>query len=510
MSTITTINHVLEFIEYSAHKVPDKIAVKDNAGAYTYAQLITAAKHIGSALVESTQFVRRPIPVLMEKSRDTLAAFFGIVYSGNCYVLLNPALPASRLKQMKEVLHADTVITDAAHEALAAEMFENTSAILSVDQLLAHPIQESTLAHIRHGAVDTDPLYINFTSGSTGVPKGVLITHRSVIDFITVFTDTFGLCEHDIFANQAPFDFDVSVKDIYGALSLGATLVLVPREMFSKPTELLDYLCENRITVMVWAVSALCLITTFHALEYKVPDTLRSILFSGEVMPEKHLKQWMEALPDTAFVNLYGPTEITCNCTYHIIGKEESLATIPIGKAFCNERVFLLDAEDREVTAPHCSGEICVSGTTLSPGYFGNAEQTAKAFVQNPLNPDYPEIIYRTGDLAHYGDDGNLYFDGRKDFQIKHMGHRIELEEIEKAVHAVEGIERCCCVFDERKSKLYGFYIGTLEKRELFQCLKDTLPEFMIPGALRKTEHLPLTKNGKIDRAALKESVIKK
>ena len=501
--------NVLEFLESSAASVGEKIAVKDAHSAFTYHQLLESSKSIGTALAQKSA-AGKPIAVLMEKSCETLAAFFGIAYAGCCYTLLNPALPATRLNSIREVLQAQLVITDSEHLSLAKELFSDESSILDITALLAQEPDEALLAGIRAGAIDTDPLYINFTSGSTGVPKGVIINHRSVLDFIPVFTKTFGIDSSDILANQAPFDFDVSVKDIYSAISTGATLVLVPKHLFSAPTELLDYLCENDITVMVWAVSALCLISTFHALDYKVPETVKKILFSGEVMPAKHLKQWMEKLPQTTFVNLYGPTEITCNCTYHIVNREEENEVLPIGKPFDNERVFLLDENNKLITDSGINGEICVAGTALSPGYFNAPEQTAKAFVQNPLNPFYPEIIYRTGDLGHYDESGNIFFSGRKDFQIKHMGHRIELEEIERAIHGIDGIRRCCCIFDERKSKLYGFYIGEFERRELFQILKDKLPEFMIPGALRKVEELPLTKNGKIDRKQLKETVVKK
>ena len=501
--------NVLEFLESSAASVGEKIAVKDARSAFTYHQLLESSKSIGTALAQKSA-AGKPIAVLMEKSCETLAAFFGIAYAGCCYTLLNPALPATRLNSIREVLQAQLVITDSEHLSLAKELFSDESSLLDITALLAQEPDEALLAGIRAGATDTDPLYINFTSGSTGVPKGVIINHRSVLDFIPVFTKTFGIDSSDILANQAPFDFDVSVKDIYSAISTGATLVLVPKQLFSAPTELLDYLCENDITVMVWAVSALCLISTFHALDYKVPETVKKILFSGEVMPAKHLKQWMEKLPQTTFVNLYGPTEITCNCTYHIVNREEENEVLPIGKPFDNERVFLLDENNKLITDSGINGEICVAGTALSPGYFNAPEQTAKAFVQNPLNPFYPEIIYRTGDLGHYDESGNIFFSGRKDFQIKHMGHRIELEEIERAIHGIDGIRRCCCIFDERKSKLYGFYIGEFERRELFQILKDKLPEFMIPGALRKVEELPLTKNGKIDRKQLKETVIKK
>jgi len=505
---ITKLLNVLEMLESSAERLPQKNAVRDNGVSCTYCELVSKSRAVGSALSRFTA-TKRPVAVLMEKGTPALTAFFGAVYAGCFYVFFNPALPTSRLKKMEEVLGASLVITDKAHFEIASNVFENKE-ILFIEELVQQAPNQAVLEQIRAAATDTDPLYINFTSGSTGTPKGVIINHRSVIDFICVFTKTFHISQNDVIANQAPFDFDVSVKDIYSCLYTGAELVIVPKALFSQPAQLLDFLCDNEITTMIWAVSALCLITTFHALDYRVPETVNKILFSGEVMPEKHLKQWIKALPNTLFVNLYGPTEITCNCTYHIVKNDTDTFPLPIGIAFENENVFLLDAHNNAILESGVTGEICVSGTALSPGYYNAAEQTAKAFVQNPLNPYYPEIIYRTGDLGYFDEKGEMYFCGRKDFQIKYRGHRIELEEVENAIHSVEGMKRCCCIFDEAKSKLYCFYVGSMEKRELVELLKQQLPEFMIPGAFRKLEELPLTKNGKIDRKQLKERVIKK
>ena len=213
-------------------------------------------------------------------------------------------------------------------------------------------------------------------------------------------------------------------------------------------------------------------------------------------------------LPNARFVNLYGPTEITCNCTYHKLQPERDYADgIPIGRHFPNEDVFLLDEQNHKITQPDAIGELCVRGTALALGYYCAPEQTATHFVQNPLNSCYPELIYRTGDLARYDENGELVFSGRKDFQIKYMGHRIELEEIERAISAIDGVERCCCLFDEKKSRLKGFYVGTIEKDQLHEAMKATLPVFMIPGFLRKVEEMPLTKNGKIDRKQLEALV---
>lgn len=498
--------NVLEYLELSAKKYPDKTAVSDEKGEYTYSRLVDLGKRIGSALA-SIIGTGEGVGVFAEKSADVLSAFFGIVYAGGFYSMLNPSLPHERLKQIQSVLGARVIVTTRENYDLATELFAG-SKIFVINDLQSADIDEKSLDEIRKRAVDTDPLYANFTSGSTGVPKGVLVSHRSVIDFIDVFTDLFSINSDDVIGNQAPFDFDVSVKDIYSCIKTGARLVIIPKFLFSSPAPLLDYICDNKITTMIWAVSALCLISTFHALDYKIPETVNKILFSGEVMPDKHLKSWMEHLPNTMFVNLYGPTEITCNCTYHIVDRNRTYENgLPIGKAFPNEDVFLLDGDNKKVTSCDTAGEICVRGTALALGYYNDPEQTAKAFVQNPLNPFYPELIYRTGDLGKYDENGDIFFCGRKDFQIKHMGHRIELEEIEKAMNAISGIERCCCVFDSEKSRLYGFFIGELDKKELHRRLQEHLPVFMIPGALRKVDSLPVTPNGKIDRKALLFSV---
>lgn len=407
---------------------------------------------------------------------------------------------------MAKVLNPALIITSAELKIEAEKIFPGF-VIAVFEELAKEESNTNLLKSVRESVIDTDPLYINFTSGSTGTPKGIVVSHRSVIDFIDYFCETFSFSSNDVFANQAPFDFDVSVKDIYSALKCSATLVVVPRRLFSAPVELIDFLCEKKVTVMVWAVSALCLLSTFHALDYKTPETVEKILFSGEVMPLKALKNFKAHLPNAMYVNLYGPTEITCNCTYHILENERDYSNgIPIGKPFLNEDVFLLDNENKKISTPDTPGEICVRGTALALGYYSNEEQNGRHFVQNPLNPYYPETIYRTGDLGKFNDDGEFFFCGRKDFQIKYMGHRIELEEIERAMGAIDGVERCCCLFDEKKSRLKGFYIGSIEKDELHLEMKNKLPAFMIPGIIRRVEDMPLTKNGKIDRKKLEES----
>jgi len=516
------LKNVLQYLEKTVLSDGAVNGIQDAREELSYDVLLWEAQNTGTVLLRyyypdteapcagaPHEPLRRPVPILMDKGVAALAAFMGIVYAGCFYVLLNPDLPDERLKKILTVLSPDVLITDLAYFDRAAAL-AGGARLMRIEEMRAYERSvrdERLLAEVREKMIDTDPLYANFTSGSTGIPKGVLVSHRSVVDFIDQYTTIFEITKDDVIANQAPFDFDVSVKDIYSAFRTGARLVVIEKGLFSKPAELLDFLCGSGATVMTWAVSALCLITAFHGLDYKVPTTVKKVLFSGEVMPEKHLKEWMDHLPETMFVNLYGPTEITCNCTYHIIDRGRSYENgIPIGKAFPNERVFLLDGNDRIIlpgSQNRAAGEICVAGTALALGYYHDPKETEKAFVRNPANPMYEERIYRTGDLAYYDENQDLVFAGRKDFQIKHMGHRIELEEIERAIMSMDGIERSCCVFDVGKNRLTGFYIGACTSKELHERLTVRLPAFMVPGVLRPLKEMPVTKNGKIDRKLL-------
>lgn len=501
--------NVLEYLENSAREHPKKVAVRDEKKALTFEKLLENSRRIGSFLADKN-LLQQPVIVLGNKSADVLSAFFGVVYSGGYYVSLSPDLPEARLFQIQQVLGSKVILTETQNIYLAKKVVPQGEVVI-LSNAVKHRIDEEKLSQIRASAVSSNPLYANFTSGSTGVPKGVLVSHGSVIDFIDVFTKTFSFTESDIIGNQAPFDFDVSVKDIYTAMKVGAQLVIIPKRLFSAPADLIDYICDNNITVLIWAVSALCLISTFHALDYRVPSSVDKVLFSGEVMPLKHLNLWLERLPEAVFVNLYGPTEITCNCTYHIIQRGRDYSDgLPIGEPFENEDVFLLGENGKRICAPSQSGEICVRGDCLALGYCNSPEQTQKSFVQNPLVSSYPERVYKTGDLGMFNEKGELIFCGRKDFQIKHMGHRIELEEIEKAISALKSVDRCCCIYDEKKSKLYAFYTGSLPKGELHLKLKEKLPVFMIPNALRNIEALPLNANGKIDRKALRLKIQEK
>ena len=232
-------------------------------------------------------------------------------------------------------------------------------------------------------------------------------------------------------------------------------------------------------------------------------------MFSGEAMPPKQLRIWQEKLPQTRFVNLYGPTEITCNCTYFEVERPyEDNEKIPAGKAFPGRRVFLMDDEGHQINQPEVQGEICVAGESLANGYYRDPEQTAEKFVFYPVDQGEEQRIYKTGDLGYLDQEGNLIFAGRKDFQIKHMGHRIELEEIESALTALVGVEKSCCIFDTKRNKIVGFYMGEADSSTVRKQMKEKLPAYMIPSKLTQVDEMPLNKNGKTDRNYFKQQIL--
>ncbi|MDE6748868.1 MAG: AMP-binding protein, partial [Lachnospiraceae bacterium] len=416
--------NILQYLEEDAERFPNKIALADEAGELTYIEYMQRAQIIGSYLLANVTGgkINQPIAVLIDRNVDTVIAFMGILYSGNFYVPIEPSMPEERIRLILDSLNPMCIL-DANEGSEAYESTIKVTHILQGDEL-----NQIDLSAIRSRMIDADPLNVIFTSGSTGVPKGVMKCHRSVIDMAEIFGETFGFDHTQVFGNQSPFDFDVSAKDIYNALRNGARLEILPKKLFMSPKLLLEYLCERKIDTLIWAVSALRIVADFKALDkIKVPG-VRYIMFSGEAMPVKAINYWIDHVPGAKYVNLYAPTEITFNCTYYeITDKYKEDRRLPIGKPFSNYRVFLKDDQGNIVDDRNHVGEICVGGAGLALGYWNNKEDTERAFVQDPLAAGYGSIVYTTGDLAYYDESDDLVFVSRKDYQIKHMGHRIEL-----------------------------------------------------------------------------------
>lgn len=493
--------NVLEYLE----NVNDgnRCALSDEVESISYAQLREMAQRVGTFIAQKQVGTGKPIAVLIDRNVWSVILFMGIVYSGNFYVPIEPTMPSKRIEVIMNTLQPVMVLS-----AVGEKTIENRM-VVTMEEALASSIDNELLSVIRKNSIDTDPLYAIYTSGSTGTPKGVLVSHRSIIDLVEQFAATFPFPDKPVFGNQAPFDFDVSAKDIYCSLKVGGTVQIIPKKLFSVPAQLIPYLNEHYVNVIIWAVSAMRIVSDYKIFDVHVPEFLSLIMFSGEVMPVKALNDWIDHLPKAEFVNLYGPTEITCNCTYYQVKKKFSNSEVlPIGKAFRNTKVFLLNEQNERISENDKGmiGEICVTGTCLALGYYNNGEKTNEAFVQNPLNGFYPECVYRTGDLGYYGEEGELFFASRKDYQIKHMGHRIELGEIEVAVNALEFIDVGCCLFDEKREKIILCYQSKEAcDKAIVRELSKVLPKFMWPQQFRHFEQLPMNKNSKLDRVLLKK-----
>ena len=499
--------NVLEYLEGSAARFPDKVAFSDEERAYTFSQLRNSAERLGTALAELTPRHNAPVCVLVERTAVTMVAFQGILYSGNFYVPIDSQMPLSRMERILETLSPAALVYPASLEKTARAL-ARFCPILELETALDHAADGGELARRRALVLDTDPVYVIFTSGSTGTPKGIVICHRSVIDFVEWLAEAGEFTEQDVMGNQAPFYFDLSVKDIYLTLKCGATTHIIPQKLFLFPLLLVRFLEEKQVTALVWATSAFHLLAASGALEKEVPTHLRTAILGGEALQAKQLNRWRRALPDVRYVNLYGPTEVTVDCTWYPIEREfADTEMIPIGRACANKEVFLLDSEGKPVP-PGRPGEICVRGMGLAKGYYGQWDKTRDAFIQDPRNPWYPDLIYRTGDLAVMDETGLLTFLSRQDGQIKHMGYRIELGEIEATLSGIPSIHEVVCLFDRERDKILCIYTGDEESGAVAKAARAMLPRYMVPNVYHRREEMPHNANGKIHRVELRKEYL--
>lgn len=496
--------NVLAYLERNAEKYPEKLAFADPKYAYTYQELVNASRCIGSYIAQKLPF-KGAVLVYMEKNARNLAAFFGAVYGGCFYVPIDDLMPVDRINIIIETVDPKMIIYDD-HTKKNIDRLAGNCVKIHFEQLEKQMINREALEDIRQKMIDTDPLYILFTSGSTGIPKGVVVCHRSVIDYGEWLCSTFALDKDTIFGNQTPFYFSMSVLDIYATVCSGATLYIIPRMFFSFPVRLLEFLNEKKVNTIYWVPSALNIVANMGALDYVELPFLKKILFAGEVMPTKQLNIWRGHLPDALYANLFGPTEITDIGIYYILDRDFSDdEPIPIGRACENVGVIVLDDEGKEINETGKTGELLIRGSFLAHGYYNNSQKTAEAFIQNPLNHSYPELVYKTGDLVYWNEKQELMYASRKDFQIKHMGNRIELGEIETALSAQEGIDMCCCLYSQQTDQIIALYVGKAETKPLRESLKKKLSGYMLPNVYHKLDRMPLNMNGKIDRNLLKQ-----
>ncbi len=494
--------NILEYLEQTKDNYPDKIAFSTGKDSMSFSELYTSARKIGG-FISKNGFYAKPIAVIMEKHPKTLAAFFGIIYAGCFYVCIDGSMPKARIDAIMQKLLPAALICDAKNKRIADEL--GIDALYLYDEAAGYEMSaddEQRLADIRRRQSSTDPIYVVFTSGSTGVPKGVIACHRSVIDYTETLCEALEFSADTVFANQTPLFFDAPLKEIMPTLKYGATTYFPQKMLFSFPVRLIEYLNEYKINTICWVASAFVNVAALGALQNHRPEYITKLAFGSEAFPKKYYNEWRAALPNADFYNLYGPTEATgMSCWWKAERELCEDEPIPVGRPFDNTQILLIDEKGQETE----QGEICIKGTCLTMGYYNDPEKTAEVFCQNPLNTAYPELIYKTGDIGRINEHGELVFICRKDSQIKHMGHRIELGEIESAALKCKGITRSCCVYDSIGKRIALYYVGDADEGALSAEIKEYLPRYMHPSIVEKLSALPSTQNGKIDRKGLRE-----
>lgn len=501
------VTNILEYLEHSAAMWPEKTAIADDKNALTFAQWKEQAERIGTAIAKaSDKAVRKPVLVFVDRKIECLAGFMGVVESGNFYVPIDCKMPFERVKLISDVLSPIAAITVTDAEDKILDQIEFIGARFKYAEVIETEKDLELLAEIRKQMIDLDPVYSIFTSGSTGVPKGVIISHRGMIDLADWLVETFDFDETDALGNQTPFYFDGSVKDICICLKAGATLNVIGKKYFTFTKLLIPFLNDRHITTILWATSAIVLVGNSNILDVALPQYLKRVTFAGEAMPAKQLKVWMNKLPNVRFINLYGPTEITVDCTYYEVNREfGDDEFIPIGNDCRNKQILVLNEHDKLVKVGE-PGELCVRGSGVALGYYNNKEKTQEVFVQNPLHDLYEDRIYRTGDIVKYNERGEIEFVSRKDFQIKHKGNRIEMGEIEVAVNSIPTVTNAACIFDQPNDKIVLYYT-TSDRQDLdiINLVKEKIPVYMFPEVIIRLDMMPYNMNGKIDRIELKK-----
>ena len=496
-------NNIIQYLEHTASRLPNKTAFIGEDGSVTFSDLRSRSMDV-AAVISGRVSPGESVLVLSGKAITTITYLLGILYAGCYYINLDSELPTERLSNIISRVDAKLMLVDDSGGNLA----KSSGFHGEILNLSAPPARSSDPVGW-HSTVDTDPMYVIFTSGSTGVPKGVVTPHRAVMDYIEAFSGAAQISEDDVFGNQAPLDYVAAIRDIYLPLYTGASTVLLQKKLFTMPGKLFRVIEEFGVTTLCWVVSAFCILAKLNAFS-DMPKSIQKIIFTGSVMPPSVLAEYQKVLPQAMFMNHYGPTEITASCTYHILNTAAAdLEEIPIGRPFSNTQILLLKSDGTVVPHNACGreniGEICVKGTGLALGYYADAEKTASSFIQNPSNSKYPERIYKTGDLGWFDRNGILHFAGRMDRQIKHMGHRIELDEVEAAAAAIRDISSCSCQYDTQNEVLYLFYTGGAAKRDIALALRSKLPDFMVPRKILQLDEMPHLPNGKIDIPALKK-----
>lgn len=507
-------NSVLEMFEKGAlvHS-PEKTAIVDGEESCSFKELDKLSRKCAAYILRSTVDASPAVAVFLQKGINTIAADLGIAYAGRVYANLDIQSPPQRVRNILDHLEIQCVFTSRSLASKLETCGVSPSQMLFVEDALDVQLTDDDhleISQCQGRLIDTDPFCIINTSGSTGTPKGVALSHRGVIDFMEWVTDTLELDGTEVIGSLSPFHFDIYLMELQLCLSKGATMVIIQEQLSMFPARILELMINRSVNFIFWVPTIMVNIANLGLLASFDLTGLKKVFFAGEVFPMKQLNLWRKCLPECQFVNLYGPIEITVDCTYYVLDREfNDDEPLPIGYPCRNTDVLVLNENDRPTEIDE-QGELCVRGSSLALGYWNDAEKTSEAFVQNPLNTRYPELVYRTGDLVYRNESGLIYFVGRKDFQIKHLGHRIDLGEIENVSISLSGVGNACALYDTAMKRMILVYesAAQLSPEDLQKQLLGILPRYMVPKEFQRLDAMPRNPNGKIDRQKLKETYI--
>lgn len=504
--------NLIELFEESVNRHPQKVAVIDKDREITFAELKTKALLLAQNIIDVYPDKNKPIAVFLDKSIESVYSDLGIIYSGNFYMNLDIKTPIERISNILKLVEPSFIISTSKQFKMIEAIVPQSIRVLLLDETnLEGRVDEKLVLSKLSTIIDTDPSCIINTSGSTGTPKGVVLNHRSFFDFTEWAIDTFNFEEDLVIGSLSPIVFDIYSFELCLLMAKASTLVVLPGNLAAFPAKILELLERHKVNFLFWVPTIMVNIANMNLLSTYKLDSLKTVWFAGEVFPTKQFNYWYHHLPHTTFANLYGPIEITLDCTYYIIKEEiPDEQPLPIGYPCRNTNIIVLDGDDKAVTEPNIEGELCVRGTSLAMGYYNNPEKTAAAFVQNPLNMAYPEVIYRTGDIVCYNEDGLIMFKGRKDNIVKHLGYRTDLGEIEHVIiNTLKLVKNGCVVYNQTQKEIILFYEAEQEMpvSEFRKKIGLVLPKYMIPTVYNHLELLQRNTNGKIDRLFYKNLV---
>lgn len=495
---------IQEYFSQSAQKFPHKVAVScaDQSVSFDVLDKFTNAfaRHLQDFILRGDL-----VPFFLPKSIESIKSILSVLKADCAYIPIDINSPAQRLAAILTAANAKLLIVNSQSELLFKQLLpDHGIRLINIDRFT--PDNTAPLAYKN---LSIDLAYVLFTSGSTGIPKGVMIPHKAIIDYIDWCTETYQLTDADIIANHAPLYFDNSTFDLYTAFKTGSTLHLVHEELNAVIPLLVKWLNEREISTFFCVPSVLTLLLKSRRLKEDSFPKLRHLICAGEILPPEILAEWMQRYPHIQFTNMYGPTEITVDCSFHVIHQtpQDLAQPIPIGKARKNMELLVRTAEGNLSSTIGAEGELLVRGSSVAYGYLDDSERTNKVFIQNPTHNLFHDPLYCTGDLVRINEQGDFIFLGRADDQIKFLGYRIELGEIESQLRIIVGVEEGIVVFNnttEESKRELGALVSltrdfTLE--DLRDNLKLRLPAYMLPTKLVAfNQEFPRTPNGKYDR----------